>query len=95
MMFWTPAFMRIFEQATPEAPTPLTTTFRFSIFSPVIFRRVEQRGEHHDRGAVLVVVEDRDVEHLLEAVLHLEAHRRGDVLEVDAAPGRARSRRSS
>ena len=38
MMFSTPAFMRIFEQATPDAPTPLTTTFRSAISSPVIFR---------------------------------------------------------
>jgi hypothetical protein len=34
---------------------------------------------------VLVVVEDGDVEALLEAVLDLEAARRRDVLEVDAA----------
>ena len=50
--------------------------------------RVEQPGEHDDRGAVLVVVEDRDVEPLLELLLDVEAARRGDVLEVDAAEGR-------
>ena len=49
---------------------------------------VLQRGEHHDRGAVLVVVEDRDVEALLEPLLDLEAPRRRDVLEVDAAEAR-------
>ena len=53
--------------------------------------RVQQRGHHDDRGAVLVVVEDRDVELLLQPVLDLEAARRGDVLEVDAAERRARS----
>ncbi len=37
---------------------------------------------------MLVVVEDRDVEPRLEPVLDLEAARRGDVLEVDAAEGR-------
>ena len=57
---------------------------------PVSRQRVDQRGEHDDRGAVLVVVEDRDVERLLEALLDLEAARRGDVLEVDAAEGRGR-----
>ena len=48
-------------------------------------QRVEQR-RHHDHGrAVLVVVEDRDVEVRLQPVLDLEAARGGDVLEVDAA----------
>ena len=51
-------------------------------------QRVEQRGEHDDRGAVLVVVEDRDVQPLLQPVLDLEAARRRDVLEVDAAEAR-------
>ena len=50
--------------------------------------RVGERGEGDDRGAVLVVVEDRDVEHRLEPVLDLEAARRGDVLEVDPAEAR-------
>ena len=50
---------------------------------------VHQRREHHDRRAVLVVVEDRDVERLLQPALDLEATRCADVFEVDAAePGR-------
>ena len=53
--------------------------------------RVQQRRHHDHRGAVLVVVEDGDVELLLEPLLDLEAARRGDVLEVDAAEPRARS----
>ena len=61
-------------------------------------QRVGQRGEHHDRGAVLVVVEDRDVEDLAQPGLDLEAAGRGDVLEVDAGEARrrrpGRSRRS-
>ncbi|MEX0675160.1 MAG: hypothetical protein WD067_10325 [Gaiellaceae bacterium] len=53
--------------------------------------RVQQRGQHDDRGAVLVVVEDGDVEPLLQPALDLEAARRGDVLQVDPAePGRDR-----
>src|SRR3546814_9151301 len=48
-------------------------------------QRVGQGCEYDDRGAVLVVVEDRDVEGLAQAGLDLEAARRGDVLEVDAA----------
>ena len=51
-------------------------------------QRVLQRRQGDDGGAVLVVVEDRDVEQRLEPVLDLEAARRGDVLEVDAAEAR-------
>ena len=51
-------------------------------------QRVLQRRQRDDRGAVLVVVEDRDVEEVLEAILDLEAGRRRDVLEVDAAEHR-------
>ena len=47
-------------------------------------QRVGERGEHHDRGAVLVVVEDRDVQRLAQPRLDLEAARRRDVLQVDA-----------
>ena len=53
-------------------------------------QRVGQRGEHDDRGAVLVVVEDRDVEQLAQPGLDLEAARRGDVLQVDPAVARGR-----
>jgi hypothetical protein len=53
---------------------------------PTIFG-VEERRHHDHRGAVLVVVEHRDVELLLEPILDLEAARGGDVLEVDAAEG--------
>ena len=48
--------------------------------------RVEQAGRRDDRGAVLVVVEHRDVEQLAQPLLDDEALRRLDVLEVDAAP---------
>jgi hypothetical protein len=51
-------------------------------------QRVGERGEDDDGGAVLVVVEDRDVQERLEAVLDVEAAGRGDVLEVDPAEGR-------
>ena len=51
-------------------------------------QRVAQRAEHDDGGAVLVVVEHRDVEQLAQPRLDLEAARRGDVLQVDPAVGR-------
>ena len=44
---------------------------------------------------MLVVVEDGDVERLLQPLLDLEAARGGDVLEVDAAEGRAPSVRTA
>ena len=45
---------------------------------------VEGRESYH-RGAVLVVVEDRDVQFVYEAFLDLEAAGSGNVLKVDAA----------
>ena len=48
-------------------------------------QRVDQGGEHDDGGAVLVVVEDGDVELVAEPPFDLEAARGGDVLQVDPA----------
>ena len=52
-------------------------------------QRVDQAGGGDDRGAVLVVMEDRDVHQLAQALLDDEAFRRLDVFQVDAAEGRA------
>ena len=54
-------------------------------------QRVAQRRQRDDRRAVLVVVEDRDVELGAQPRLDLEAARRRDVLEVDAREAPARS----
>jgi hypothetical protein len=73
---------------SPAAPAPditIRTSGELLADDP---QRVGQRGQHDDRGAVLVVVEDRDVEQLAQPALDLEAARRGDVLEVDAAEDR-------
>jgi len=51
-------------------------------------QRVEERCEHDDRRAVLVVVEDGDVQFVAQPPLDFEAARRGDVLEVDPAEPR-------
>ena len=53
---------------------------------------VEHRRGDDDRGAVLVVMEDRNAHARLELLLDLEALRRLDVLEVDAAEGRLERR---
>ena len=46
---------------------------------------VDQAGGGDDRGAVLVVVEDRDVHQFAQTLLDDEAFRRLDVFQVDAA----------
>ena len=56
------------------------------------FERVRHRGADDDRRAVLVVVEDRDAHAGLQPLLDLEAFRRLDVLEIDAAEGRLERR---
>jgi hypothetical protein len=54
---------------------------------PDHLQRVEERRAGDDGGAVLVVVEDRDLHALPELLLDVEALRGLDVLEVDAAEG--------
>ena len=71
--------------ARPAAPTPETTTRVLRRVLADHPQRVGQRGQHHDRGAVLVVVEHRDVQHLPQPGLDLEAPRGRDVLQVDPA----------
>ena len=74
--------------ATPAAPTP--DEHDLQVFQRLSDKAggVHQPGEHDHGGAVLVVVEYGDVELLAQAALDLEAARRGDVLEVDAAEPR-------
>ena len=84
----TPARASSFVTATPAAPAPETTTRSDRELAPDHLGGVDQPGQHHDGRAVLVVVEDGDVEPLLQPALDLEAARRRDVLEVDPAVGR-------
>ncbi|MNT53793.1 hypothetical protein D3C72_1909000 [compost metagenome] len=56
------------------------------------FQAIEDGGGDDDRGAVLVVMEDRDVHLVAQLLLDLEAFRRLDVLEIDAAEGRLERR---
>ncbi len=76
-------------QAMPAAPAPLHDEPRRRHVAAGQMQRVDQAGGGDDRGAVLVVVEDRDVHQLAQALLDDEAFRRLDVLEIDAAEGRA------
>ena len=84
-----PLASRMLAQATPAAPAPEMTTRSEVHVAVEHLRRAQQRGEHDDRGAVLVVVHDRAVQRLDDAALDLEAARRRDVLEVDRAERRA------
>ncbi len=80
--------------ATPAAPTPVRTTRTSAARFPTSCSAFQERRRDHDRSAVLVVVEDRDVEPLLEPALDLEAAWGRDVLEVDPAEaGRGSPRR--
>ena len=76
-------------QAMPAEPAPLQTSFARLHVAAGELERVDQAGGRDDRGAVLVVVEDRDVHQLAQALLDDEAVGRLDVLEVDAAEGGA------
>ncbi len=51
-------------------------------------QNIGQRSGRDNGSAVLVVVEDRDIEHLLELLLDVEAFRCLDVFQVNAAEGR-------
>src|SRR5262249_39791155 len=46
---------------------------------------IEQCRQHHDRGAVLVVVKDGYIELLLQLAFNIETARGRDVLQVDPA----------
>ena len=69
----------------PAAPAPLQTSLRRRDVAAGQVQRVDQPGGGDDRGAVLVVMEDRDVHQLAQPLLDDEALRRLDVLEIDAA----------
>ena len=71
----------------PEAPAPLTTTLIWSMRLPVSSTAFDQRRAGDDGRAVLVVVEDGDLHRLLQRLFDVEALRRLDVFQVDAAEG--------
>ena len=56
------------------------------------FQTVDDGGGYDDGGAMLVVMEHRDVHHGAQAAFHLEAFRRLDVFQIDAAEGRLERR---
>ena len=75
-------------QASAAAPAPEHDQLDLADVLADDAQAVEDRRADDDRGAVLVVVEDRDLHALAQLPLDVEALRRLDVLEVDAAEGR-------
>ena len=71
----------------PEAPAPLNTS-HFVKSLAHYFDRIQQRGSRDDCRPVLVVVEDRNLHRLLQSLFNVEAFRRLDVLQIDAAKRR-------
>ena len=69
------------------APAPLNTTLISSIFLPDDLQGVQQAGAGNDGGAVLIVVEDRNLHGAAQLFLDVETLRRLDVFQVDAAEG--------
>ena len=58
--------------------------FGFAQFAAGEMTGVDQAGGSHDGGAVLIVMEDRDVHELAKALLDDEAFRGLDVFEVNS-----------
>ena len=71
--------------ARAAAPAPRTHQFHVGDILADDTQAVEDAGGDDDRRAVLIVVEDGNIEQLFELVLDDEAVRRLDVLEIDAA----------
>src|SRR5262249_60183628 len=53
------------------------------------FQRVDQAGGGDDRGAVLIIMEDRHIEEFAQLLLDDEAFRRLDIFEINSAPALA------
>ena len=77
------------EAGDASSASPVAHEPGFPDVAPCQPHGVQHAGRRDDGGAVLVVVEHRDVHQLPEPLLDDEALRRLDVLEVDAAKGRA------
>ncbi len=84
-----PIAFRSSVQAMPGGAGAVHDELRLRHVAVGQMERVDEPGGSDDRGAVLVVVEDRDVHQLAQALLDDEALGRLDVLKIDPAEGRA------
>ena len=80
-----------FRQASAAAPAPEVTILMSLDRLSGEFEPVEYCGGDDDRCAMLVVVEDGNAHARLQPFFDLEAFRRLDVLEIDAAKCRLQS----
>ena len=84
----TPRSHHRFTQEMAAAPAPEHDNLDLVDLLADDLQAVEHGGAGNDRGAVLVIVEDRNVHPRLEFLFDVEAFRRLDVFEVDAAERR-------
>ena len=83
-----PSFSSRSRQASAAAPAPDDHELDLAdVLADHLAAPLSSAGADDDRGAVLVVVEDRDLHALAQLALDVEAVGRLDVLEVDAAEG--------
>ena len=87
MMWRTPAASRILATAMPAAPRPTISTSRSSIRLPVSLSALRRAASTTTAVPCWSSWNTGMSSSLLQAVLDLEAARRADVLEVDAAEG--------
>jgi hypothetical protein len=76
---------RLSSRMIAEPAAPRRRTKRTAAMSCPPTAALDQRRQHDDRGAVLIIVEDRNLQLGAEPLLDLEAARRRDVLQVDSA----------
>ena len=58
------------------------------MFLPDNLQGIRQTCRRNDRRAMLVIMKDRNIQHLFEFFFNIEALRRLDILQVDTAKGR-------
>ena len=78
--------------AAPAAPAPRIATRTAVEFLLHDLQRIVQRRGNHDGRAVLIVVKHGNIELGNQPLLDLDAPRRGDVFEIDAAERRRQKR---
>ena len=83
--FFMPAATRSLAIAMPAAPAPENTTLTVLSVLPTTFNALSNPCQNNDGRAVLVVVEDRNIQFFLQFALDFKAARSGDVLQIDPA----------
>ncbi|MCY1524544.1 hypothetical protein D9M68_594830 [compost metagenome] len=77
-----------FDAGDRRRTCPIADKTRGLHVAPGDVQRIDQPCGRDDGGAMLIVMEDRDIHYLAQALLDDETVRRLDILEIDAAEGR-------